>query len=84
MRHPGGFSNIVSRAFSSLKGFAEAVRGVAGPGSRLLLMKGAYPARELEELPPWVSLRSVEALSVPYLHAERHVVIMSLSGQAAE
>jgi 16S rRNA (guanine527-N7)-methyltransferase len=78
------FANITSRAFASLKEFVEAVRSCADESSRLLAMKGAYPQRELEELPNWVNVESVEQLSVPYLHAERHLVIMTLSNQTAE
>lgn len=75
------FANITSRAFSTLKSFAEAVRGCADGSTRLLAMKGAFPKNELEELPGWVNVQSVEKLKVPYLHAERHLVLMSLSGQ---
>ena len=78
---PGGtsYANITSRAFASLRDFAEAVRSCAGPSTRLLAMKGAYPENELEELPAWVNVQSVEALTVPYLHAERHLVLMSVT-----
>jgi 16S rRNA (guanine527-N7)-methyltransferase len=73
------FANITSRAFASLKEFAEAVRSCADASTRLLAMKGVYPEKELEELPDWVNVQSVEALIVPYLHAERHLVLMSVS-----
>ena len=76
------FANITSRAFSSLKDFAKAVRPCAGETTRLLAMKAAYPHEELEELPHWANLISVEELKVPYLHAERHLVIMSVSNQS--
>ena len=75
------FANITSRAFASLKGFVEAVRPCADKDTRLLAMKGAYPGQEIEELPDWVNVNSVEQLTVPYLHAERHLVIMSISNQ---
>ena len=75
------FANITSRAFASLKEFVEAVRPCADKDTHLLAMKGAYPARELEELPGWVNVKSVEQLTVPYLHAERHLVIMSILDQ---
>jgi len=75
------FANITSRAFASLKEFVEAVRPYTDEDTHLLAMKGAYPAKELEELPDWVNVRSVEKLTVPYLHAERHLVIMSISDQ---
>jgi 16S rRNA (guanine527-N7)-methyltransferase len=72
------FANITSRAFASLKAFAEASRSCAGESSRLLAMKGTHPEKELEELPEWVNIESIEKLTVPYLHAERHLIIMSV------
>ena len=78
------FANITSRAFSSLKGFVKAVRPCADESTRLFAMKAAYPRQELEELPDWVNVLSVEELTVPYLHAERHLVIMSLTNNTTE
>lgn len=78
------FANITSRAFSSLAVFAEIVKPHMDSGTRLLAMKGAYPCKELEELPSWVNVISVEKLSVPYLQAERHLVIMSLSDETTQ
>ena len=75
------FANITSRAFASLKEFVQAVRPCADEDTLLLAMKGAYPGQEVEELPGWVNVKSVEQLTVPYLHAERHLVIMSISDQ---
>ena len=77
----GTFANITSRAFASLGDFVKAVRPCADENSRLLAMKGAYPGQELEELPGWVNVQSVEQIAVPYLHADRHLVIMSISNQ---
>ena len=76
------YANITSRAFASLKDFVEAVRPFADQSTRLLAMKGAYPQKELEELPDWVNVQSVEPLTVPYLHAERHLVLMSVSNSS--
>ena len=73
------FDNITGRAFSSLAEFAGLVRHLAGPATCLLAMKGKYPQDELRELPPWLQLVSVKKLTVPYLHAERHLVMMSVS-----
>jgi len=73
------YANITSRAFASLREFVEAVRPCADQSTRLLAMKGVNPRRELEELPDWVNVESVEPLTVPYLHAERHLVLMSIS-----
>ena len=76
---PGsGFGTIVSRAFASLAAFARATRHLAG-NARLLAMKGRFPAAELDELPGWVTLHSVEKLEVPGLQEDRHLVIMSIN-----
>jgi len=80
----GPFTNITSRAFASLQNFVEAVRPCADESTRLLAMKGAYPGPELEELPDWVNVESVEQLTVPYLHADRHLVIMSITNQSKQ
>lgn len=73
------YANITSRAFATITGFVEAVRPYADQSTRLMAMKGVYPHKELEELPDWVNVQSVEPLTVPYLHAERHLVLMSVS-----
>lgn len=75
----GPYANITSRAFASLREFVEAVRPCADQSTRLLAMKGVNPRQELEDLPDWVNVQSVEPLTVPYLHAERHLVVMSVS-----
>lgn len=75
----GCFANITSRAFASLKDFVEASRVYADNNTRMLAMKGGHPAKELEELPAWVNVQSIESLTVPFLHADRHLVIMSVS-----
>ncbi len=75
------FANITSRAFASLKGFVAAIRPCANKHTRMFVMKAAYPHQELEDLPDWVNVLSVEELAVPYLHAERHLVIMSLEAR---
>lgn len=73
-----GFSTITSRAFSSLAAFAQAVRHLAGPDTRLLAMKGRMPEQELAELPAWVTVEAVHAIEVPGLAAARHVIQMTL------
>jgi 16S rRNA (guanine527-N7)-methyltransferase len=72
------YDAIVSRAFASLAAFASAARHLAG-AAPLLAMKGRYPEEELAALPDWVRLQSVEALAVPGLQEQRHLVIMAVS-----
>ena len=73
-----GFDTIISRALTSLASFASAARHLAD-GARLLAMKGRYPANELDDLPDWVRVQSVEKLVVPGLQEDRHLVIMSVN-----
>jgi 16S rRNA (guanine527-N7)-methyltransferase len=77
------FSTVVSRAFSSLELFARRVRHLARPETRVLAIKGRRPTEELSGLPDWITVDAIAPYRVPGLHAERHVVIMSLSSQAA-
>ena len=71
------FSIITSRAYASLRHFAESVRHLARPDTRLLAMKGRQPAEELDDLPDWIGTPVVHHLDVPGLDAERHLVVMS-------
>ncbi len=73
-----GFEDIISRAFSDLASFASAARHLAAPSTRLLAMKGRYPGNELDALPEWVRVGSIEKLAVPGLQEDRHLVIMSV------
>jgi 16S rRNA (guanine527-N7)-methyltransferase len=73
------FDGIISRAFSDLARLAQAARHLVGPESRILAMKGRYPAQELEALPEWIEVVSVEELAVPGLQEKRHLVIMSVN-----
>jgi 16S rRNA (guanine527-N7)-methyltransferase len=75
------FENICSRAFAALKDFVKAARPRMTGSTRLLAMKGANPKMELKELPGWASVDRIEELAVPYLHAERHLVIMTARKQ---
>ena len=72
------YEAIISRAFSNLTSFARAARRLAAAPTRLLAMKGRYPQSELDDLPGWVRVDSVEKLEVPGLQEDRHLVIMSV------
>ena len=65
---------IISRAFADLADFVNLTAHLAGPETRLLAMKGVYPADEIARIPAgFVLERSVE-LQVPSLDAERHLI----------
>ena len=67
---------VISRAFTSLRGFAEMAEHLLSDCGRLLAMKGKYPQREVEELPEKFKIVSASALSVPYLDEERHLIVI--------
>ena len=72
------YDAIISRAFTSLASFARAARRLAAAPAQLLAMKGRFPQDELEDLPDWICIDSVEKLDVPGLQEDRHLVIMSV------
>jgi len=75
----GAVSCIISRAFAGLPRYATAARHLLKADTRLLAMKGRYPDEEIAGLPAWIHVDRVEKLSVPGLHEQRHLVIMSLT-----
>lgn len=73
------FDSITARACAPLPELLETVASLAGPGTRVLAMKGRYPQDEIAAVrPPW---RIVEArpLEVPGLDEERHLVLLTRS-----
>jgi len=70
------FEMVVSRAFSDLAEFITAAgRHVASDG-RLAAMKGVYPHEEITRLPQGWRLLEVIPLTVPGLHAKRHLLLL--------
>ncbi len=63
---------ITSRAFASLRRFADGVLHLCDTSTQLLAMKGKYPHEELAELGDIKT--EVIALTVPTMTAERHLV----------
>jgi 16S rRNA (guanine527-N7)-methyltransferase len=70
------FDVVVARAFSDLATFARLGARLLAPGGALYAMKGAYPEREVAELPSVVRVVATPALAVPGLDAERHLIVM--------
>ena len=72
---PVAFDVVVARAFAALPRLLDLVAPLAGPGTRVLAMKGRLPDREVNEVqPPWRVIETV-ALGVPGLNEARHLVI---------
>ncbi len=72
------FDTVTARAFAALPELLAKVRGLCGPGTRVLAMKGRYPAGEIAAVPtPW-RVVSARALEIPGLGAARHLVVLEL------
>ena len=71
------FDTLATRAFASLAEILKLTVGLHQPGCRILAMKGKIPDREIALLDPVIRDRiSIEKLNVPFLAAERHLIII--------
>lgn len=70
------FDCIVSRALAEIAEVVVWVEPLLAPGGVIAAMKGVYPFEEIERLPPGFRVRKVQALAVPGLGAERHLVLI--------
>jgi 16S rRNA (guanine527-N7)-methyltransferase len=68
------FDTVLARAYAALPDLLASVQGLCGPGTRVVALKGRYPADELAALPPGWRLEHSRALSIPGLGAERHIL----------
>ena len=73
------FDVITSRAFSGLCNFINWSGHLLADGGQFIAMKGVAPAQEIERLPQGWEVTGVQALSVPGLQAERHLVFVKKS-----
>lgn len=77
---PHAFDSVVTRAFAAVAEVVAVTGCLCAPQGQLLLMKGAYPERELAQLPAGFELASAERLHVPGLDAERHLLRIRARG----
>jgi len=68
------FDMILTRAFASLKLMLLACTHLLNTHGQFLAMKGLYPHKELQEIPPGFQVQAVHPLLIKGLHAERHLV----------
>lgn len=71
-----GFDTIIARAFATLGELVRQAHHLCQPDGQFLIMKGAYPLAELDDLPEDFKLEAVHKLAVPGLEAERHLLIV--------
>jgi len=81
LRVPQLFDVITSRAFADLSDFVAWSGHLLADGGQFIALKGVAPPDERERLPaPWKVSR-LQALQVPGLDAERHLVFIEKSGE---
>lgn len=72
------FDTVTARALAPLPELLPLLAPLCGPRTRVLAMKGRWPAEELEKLPaPW-RLNGSRTIEVPGLGAERCVLCLSM------
>ena len=72
--HPGFcFDSILTRAFGTIRLFVEATKHLLSASGVFIAMKGHYPQKELEEIPPPCFVQDVIRLNLKGVDVERHV-----------
>ncbi|MHB1272417.1 MAG: 16S rRNA (guanine(527)-N(7))-methyltransferase RsmG [Rhodanobacter sp.] len=72
----GQFDCITARAFASLADMLGWGGHLLAPGGVWLAMKGKLPDDELPGIPAGFDVRALQALTVPGLPAERHLLVL--------
>ncbi|MBB5393947.1 MULTISPECIES: 16S rRNA (guanine(527)-N(7))-methyltransferase RsmG [unclassified Herbaspirillum] len=67
---------ITSRAFAELNDFIDWSNHLLQEGGKYIALKGVMPQQEIDRLPPGWSVNKVQALHVPGLDAERHLIFL--------
>jgi 16S rRNA (guanine527-N7)-methyltransferase len=76
----GPFDTILARAYAGLPALLADVQGLAGPGTRVVALKGVYPHAELARLPAGWQLEQVHRPQIPGLSAARHILCLVTVG----
>jgi len=75
--HPQqAYPAVTSRAFATLVDSVSLLDELLAVGGRFYAMKGKLPEHEMEQLPTTYRLEKVQAITVPFLDEERHLVII--------
>lgn len=67
---------ITSRAFAELNDFIDWSNHLLQEGGKYIALKGIMPQQEIDRLPPGWNVNKVQALHVPGLDAERHLIFL--------
>lgn len=71
------FDVVISRAFSQTADFINGTSHLLKPKGQFYAMKGVYPAEEIKLLPQKARILALEALEVPFLEEQRHLLIVA-------
>jgi 16S rRNA (guanine527-N7)-methyltransferase len=72
----GRFDTVIARAFAALPELLSTVAGLCDANTRVLAMKGKWPAREIERLPAGWQVEYSRPIEVPGLGEERCVIAL--------
>jgi 16S rRNA (guanine527-N7)-methyltransferase len=75
------FDVITSRAFADLSDFVNWSGHLLAAGGKFIALKGVAPPDEQERLPAEWKVSQLQALQVPGLNAERHLVFIEKSSE---
>ncbi|KRB94155.1 16S rRNA (guanine(527)-N(7))-methyltransferase RsmG [Noviherbaspirillum sp. Root189] len=75
------FDVITSRAFAELKDFVTWSGHLLAPGGQFIALKGVLPQEEIVRLPAGWKVTATQALQVPGMEAERHLIFIKREGE---
>ena len=71
------FDNILSRAFGTLRLFAESTAHLLCAHGQFIAMKGKYPQEEINDLPAQFLLQKTAQLDIKGISVERHIICLA-------
>jgi len=75
----GSFDVITSRAFSELSNFVNWAGHLLSSEGCMIALKGQIPTAEIDQLPAGWKIKKVQAVNVPELNAQRHLLWLTHS-----
>jgi len=83
-RYPSGpLVPVVARAFAPLPQMLASVAPLCGAETRVLAMKGIWPAAELAALPAAWRVTGSRELTIPGLDAARCLIVLAVAGRSS-
>ena len=74
------FDTVVTRAFAALPDMLDKVSVLCGPQTRVLAMKGKWPAEELADIPTGWRVERSREIVVPGLDEARCLIVLTRAG----